>query len=97
MPYEIRIYGRNNHGPWEIERLDGQELTDRNNINDFGALASKVIDLIQGRKQYYDINYVSSNGLSSHILTEKEEKVLLHIMDSHNRTVKQIFHLEEFL
>lgn len=97
MADEIRIYGRDHHGPWEVERVDGEESTERKIVRSFGDLGSEVIDLLGGRKQHYRLNYISSNGLSPHILTDSQEEVLLYIMDSHNRTVKQISQLEESL
>ncbi len=91
----IRISGKDDEGPWDVQRIEGGLLTsDIRKAHGFGALCRYVIEMIEGRYLNYGIDYQGPDGI---IFEKTEEDVLFYIIDVHNRAVETNKKLEELI
>lgn len=92
----IRISGKDNEGPWDVQRIEGCGVlsSDIRKAQRFGELCGYVIEMIKGRNFNYGIDYQGPDGV---IFERPEEKVLFYIIDTHNRAVETKKKLEELI
>ena len=90
----IRISGKDDEGPWDVQRIEDGIPSEGKRAQRFGELCRYVIEMVKGRYLNYGINYQGPDGI---IFEQTEEGVLFHIIDQHNRAVKLKGQLEELI
>lgn len=93
----IKISGKDDKGPWQVERIDNDTRSWERKAHRFGELCRYVIEMLEGRDSNYNLAYRSSDGLNLKIFEETEEKVLLHLIGTHNRAVNIKSQLERLI
>lgn len=86
MRHLIKIMGKNDTGPWDILRIDGKKTT-KKEAERFGVLCAKMIELLEGQKNTYKLNYSGEHGF---IFEKPEEEVIKYILDEHNYSVSML-------
>ena len=81
----IQIKGNDDEGSWTIKSFDrNRKEHETRTAERFGVLCYEIIDLLKGKNQIYDINYL---GEYKHIFEKPEEDVIYRIVDLHNNLV----------
>jgi len=81
----IKIIGKNDKGPWTVERIEGSTVSREESAQRFGELADYVRDFVHRKDKIYNLEY---GGEIGRIFEEPEERVLFYIVKSHNELVK---------